>query len=232
MKLTKIMKPLMASCLLPLAFSAQAEDKMPINKDYNYVTVKAGLDQPTINSNNNANVSNVDGTYLAGIEVGRRFMDMFAAGLEYSYRGKSNFKISNDTNNNVTNNYTWAARSDVFMANVAVDLMKDSFVTPYAKLGLGAARNKSYNYVQTTTSLTKTYSGKTKTNFAWQIGLGCNIPQNETLDLDLAYMFTDRGKTETASYYNTNVTTANTNSAAKTIKLKDHAITFGIKFKF
>jgi opacity protein-like surface antigen len=230
MKLTKIMKPLLASCLLPLAFTAQADDKTMTKKDY-YLTVKSGLVQPTFNSNNNANVSNADGTYLAGIEIGKRFMDMFGVSLEYNYRGKSKFKISDDKNDNITSTHNWGARSDLFMFNVSADLMKDSFVTPYIKLGMGASRNKSDDYAINVGGNTTTYPGKTKTNFAWQVGLGCVIPQNDTIDLDIAYMFTDRGKAETASYYNTSFI-SNTSDAAKTIKLKDHAITFGIKFKF
>ena len=234
MKYSKIIKPLVVSCLLPLAFSANAEDKMMKPADFNFVTVKAGIDQPVVN--NNADVNSVNTTYLGGIEVGRSFMDIFAVSVEYNHVGKSKFNINSDNEGNgVTRSYDWGVKSDLFLANISANLAKNTDITPYVKLGLGASRNTTYNYIITesgASSNTMTYAGKTKTNFAWRLGLGANMAFNEKMDLDISYAFTDRGKVETNSSYYDSSLAQNVVDSSRTVKLKDHAVMVGIKYKF
>jgi len=231
----KLIKPLIASCLLPLAFSANAEEKMMSKKDdFNFVTIKAGLDQPVVN-NNNAGVNSVNTTFLGGIEVGRSFMDMFAVSAEYNYVGKSKFNISDDQNGKGFSSTTWGVRSDLFLVNLSANLAKNTDITPYVKLGLGAARNKVDNYVVTNSdpiNTTHNYSGQTKTNFAWRIGLGATMAFNEKMDLDVSYAFTDRGKAQTKANYYSTPDNNTINSDARSVKLKDHAIMIGVKVKF
>lgn len=208
MKISKTIKPLLICCVMPFAFAANAEDLATNKKnDFNFVTIKAGLDQPVV-SNNNANVYSVDSTYMAGIEVGRSFKELFAVSVEYNHKGLSNFNTA-DTSK------SWGVKSDALMLNLSASLMQDAIVTPYIKAGVGASMNRVNNYVTTDA----TYSANTKTNFAWQVGLGVNMPYNDHFDVDLAYMFTDRGKAETKN---------NT----KSVILKDHAMIIGIKFKY
>ncbi len=223
MKLNRIF----ALCVLPLACSANAED-------YNFAMIKSGFDQPLV-SKDNAHTSSVNSTYNGGVEVGRKFKDIFAVGLEYSYRGKSNIKTENIQYGSNTTSATWAVRSNVFFVNFSADIVQDKKFTPYVKAGLGVAANKSYDYVQTDNdpgylTTTSTYQGKTKNNFAWQLGFGVSAAYNEKIDIDFSYMFSDRGKVETNQNYTLNGLTVN--SPAKYIKLQDHLLTIGIKFKF
>ena len=117
--------------------------------------------------------------------------------------------------------------------NLITNLVEDSKVTPYVKLGIGAANNKSYDYVQTSSaSDTSTFPGKTKNNFAWQVGAGLNTMVSNQFDVDFAYSYLNRGKVETEAYYNSSTDNAKTLDTAKSVKLADHTFTLGVKFKF
>ena len=219
MTLQKLIKPIVVSCLLPLAITASAED--------NFVTLRVGIDQPTV-SENNANIANVKTTYVGGIEVGRKFLDRFAVSLEYSHRGKSDFMIDNDSANDPSNiKSSWAAKSDAVMVNLSADLIQDSKITPYVKAGIGLSKNKAYKADITTEQTPTTYNQKNTTKFAWQVGVGMNLSTSQMIDTDITYMFTNRGKVATAS-----VTDAGIVTPARYTQLKDHSVTIGIKIKF
>lgn len=235
MKLNKILKPLLVSCIIPLSFQAHADDKM------NFVTVRAGLDQPTIYDNHAANVQSLALGWTGSIEIGRKINDMFAIGLEYQYHSKSNFNMnqSQSTDTNATTS-TWAVKSNVFLATSTVTLVQDAKILPYIKLGLGASTNKPSDYVVSSSQAvnlgSSTYPGKNQTNFAWQLGAGMSVPMHDSFDVDISYAFLDRGKVSTQAYYNTpdNNATASANipGTARTVKLRDHIVALGVKFKF
>ncbi len=218
MTLQKLIKPIVASCLLPLAITASAED--------NFVTLRVGIDQPTV-SENNANIANVKTTYVGGIEVGRKFLDRFAVSLEYSHRGKSDFMIDNDSATEESIASKWAAKSDAVMVNLSADLIQDSKITPYVKAGIGLSKNKAYSFNTSEGGTPLTYNQKNTTKFAWQVGLGMNLSTSQMIDTDITYMFTNRGKINT---YSTQI--ENANKQPKYTQLKDHSVTIGIKIKF
>ena len=217
MTLQKLIKPIVVSCLLPLAIAANAED--------NFVTIRAGIDQPTV-AENNSNIANVKTTYVGGIEVGRKFLDRFAVSLEYNHRGKSDFMIDNDYPNEETLSRSWAAKSDTVMANLSADLIQDSKITPYVKVGLGLSRNKAYSFNSYNGVSTMPFNQKNSTKFAWQVGVGMTLNTSQMIDTDIAYMFTNRGKIATCP----NI--AETTTSARYTQLKDHSVTIGIKIKF
>jgi opacity protein-like surface antigen len=228
MKLNKLTKPLIISCLSSISLLASAEDKM------NFVTLRAGVDQPVMKSDN-ANANSVHQAFVGGIEVGRKINDMFSVGLEYSRRAKSKFDIDDQytyASDFQKTSSTWAVSSDVFMLNLITNLVQDSKITPYIKLGAGVASNKAHDYVQTNDSTeTSTYPGETKRNFAWQLGAGLNTTLNDKFDVDFSYAYLDRGKVQTKAYFN-NELNSNNPDAAKNVRLLDHTFTIGVKFKF
>ncbi len=230
MKLNKLIKPLVVSCLTPLALMANAADD-----HMNFVTLRAGMDQPTI-SNNHAYANSAATTFAGGLEVGRKLNQMFALGLEYSYRSKSSFDMAEQYTPTAQDGYqksnsTWAVSSDVFMLNLTTNLVQDAKMTPYIKVGAGVARNKSHDYVQTDETTQPTiFPGTTKNNFAWQLGAGLNVAMNDRFDVDFAYSYLNRGKVTTKAYQLNNLTI--TSDTAKYVKLADHSFTIGIKFKF
>jgi opacity protein-like surface antigen len=235
MDLKNLIKPMALSCLLPLvlaANAANAENNIFNNPaDFNFVTIKAGVNQPT-NVGGNAEMDSVDTTYAAGLEVGRKMMDIFAVSLEYNHRGNSDFNGGSAGGSTST---SWSAKSDTFLFNLSADLIKDSKITPFFKAGLGVSRNKSGDYVMADKqgNVQNTYEGKTVSKFAWQAGVGLNIATNDMLDTEISYMFMDRGKIESsATYSNVKGRSITSASGPATGRLKDHVISIGLRIKF
>lgn len=222
-------------------FLATAEDDRPVSKkDYYFATVKVGLDQ-AVTHGGNANIDNVDTTYNAGVEFGKKISEIYGLSLEYKKVGNSDFTINDVPPSNARNLVaSWSGKSDVFMLNGSVDVIKNSLITPYVKFGMGASVNRSSDYVITETASRdgmlvgkEVYVGTTNTKFAWQIGMGLNVTSNELFDVDMAYMFMDRGRLATCKgYAGTGVFSSDSNSAARTTNLRDHTVTLGLKTKF
>jgi opacity protein-like surface antigen len=216
MRLYNLIKPAVLSLALPLAFSASAwEPAKTSASDYNFATVKVGGVFPT-SLEGNAGLNTGDSAYTGGLEFGRKIMDRYAVSFEYMYRDENTARgyMTNEIPQNL--NTSWSARSDTFMLNLAVDLITDSKIRPYVKVGAGMSRNKSSDYKVTNITdflgtTTGTYAGKTINEFAYQFGAGLNM-------------------NTTAMYQNDSG--LETSAPARTGKLKDHVVTIGLKFKF
>ncbi len=234
MKLHNLIKPVVLSLSLPLAFAANAWEPVAENAtEYNFATVKAGGVFPT-SLEGNSGLNTGDTTYTAGFEAGRKFMDRYSVGFEYMHRGKNTAHAYNVSSTPANSNTSWSAQSDTFMLNLAADLITDSKIRPYFKVGAGISKNKSsdYKYYEKTNDgdVTQIYSGKTVNKFAWQAGAGLTMNTTAMFDTQLEYMFVDRGKIETAANF---VSDSETNiAAARTGRLKDHVVTIGLKMKF
>lgn len=235
MKLHNLIKPAVLTLALPLAFSASAWEPVKASAtDYNFVTVKAGGVFPT-NLEGNSGLNTGDSAFTAGFEAGRKFMDRYSVGLEYMYRDKNTAHSYNVNAITSEKSTSWSARSDTFMLNLAADLITDSKIRPYFKVGVGASRNKAYDY--TTNDYDEgnninVYSGKTITEFAYQLGAGLTMNTSKMFDTQLEYMFVNRGQVKTKDNY-TGVNSGEvTPAAARTGELKDHVVTIGLKFKF
>lgn len=232
MKLHKIIKPVVLSLSLPLAFSASAWEPVAENAtEYNFATVKAGGVFPT-SLEGNAGLNTGGSTYTAGFEFGRKFMDRYSVGLEYMHRGKNTAHAYVPSSTPTATNTSWSAQSDTLMLNLAADLVTESKIRPYVKAGVGASRNESssYNYYTASDNQSQIYSGKTVNKFAWQLGAGLNMNTTAMFDTQLEYMFVDRGDIETEANYTdlSGVTPA----AARVGRLKDHVVTIGLRMKF
>ncbi|MCT4634859.1 MAG: outer membrane beta-barrel protein [Rickettsiales bacterium] len=237
MRLHKLIKPAVLLATLPLAFSASAGDSMKKKvAEYNFATVKAGGVFPT-SLEGNSGLNTGDTTYAVGFEVGRKIMNRYAVSLEYRHRGKNTAHgYGVEVENSNGNSNSWSARSDAIMLNGAVDLVVDSKVVPYFKVGLGAARNKSNDYRNKTTDpdglmSTQVFSGDTVNKFAWQAGAGLNMSTCSMFDTQIEYMFVDSGEITTKVNY-VDASGVTQNSPARTGRLKDHVLTIGLKFKF
>lgn len=231
MKLYNLIKPVVLSLSLPLAFSANAWEPVAENAtEYNFATLKAGGVFPT-SLEGNSGLNTGDTTYTAGFEAGRKFMDRYSVGFEYMHRGKNTAHAYNTSATPIEDNTSWSAQSDTFMLNLAADLITDSKIRPYFKLGAGISKNKSSDYVYyNSDSFNSIYSGKTVNKFAWQAGAGLTMNTTAMFDTQLEYMFVDRGEIETAANFVSNSTTST--AAARTGRLKDHVVTIGLKMKF
>lgn len=235
----KILKSCLCFVLLPLITCAE-EAKPTKERDYYFATAKVGIDQP-VTHGGNANIDNADTTYTAGLEFGKKFMEIYGLSFEYMKIGNNNFTVNNISQvGTKTFAATWSGKSDLFMVNASVDVIKNSLITPYIKFGMGASVNRSSNYVvnvsdsrEGTNIASEVYNGATYTKFAWQAGLGINVTSNELFDVDMGYMFVDRGQMATnKGYVGTGNEPSNPNAAARTTNLRDHTVTIGLKAKF
>jgi opacity protein-like surface antigen len=234
MMIKRLIKPLAITCLLSCALTANAKENLTNkSRDYNYFKVKAGSVQPTT-LDGNSGLNTGDSTFIAGFAVARKFMDQFAAEIEYTHRGKNTAKYS--TPDSLGSTSSWDAKADTMMFNLSGDLTKDDKIRPYLKAGIGYSRNKASDYITTTSSGSiLRYTGRTTNEFAYQLGAGLSMAITPTVSTDFEYMYVNRGKIKTKSSYtmtDSDGESINIPSNAKTGKLKEYVITIGITIKF
>ena len=235
MKLYNLIKPAILSLSLPLAFSASAWEPIAENAtEYNFATVKIGGVFPT-NLKGNSRLNSGDTVYTGGFEVGRKFMNRYSVGLEYMHRWAGTYSSKNGWVDKARDeNTTWSVKSDTFMLNLSADLITDSKIRPYFKVGAGISKNKTSDYVYVSNTGQETrnvYSGSTVNKFAWQVGAGLTMNTTSIFNTQLEYMFVDRGKVESKANYPDSIGNITT-SPSRTGRLKDHVVTIGLTFKF
>lgn len=76
-------------------------------------------------------------------------------------------------------------KSKVGFVNGYYDFKNDSIFTPYVTAGVGIAKNTVKGNGLTT---------KSRTNFAWNAGLGSKINMTSNIDLDVSYKYAGLGK--------------------------------------
>lgn len=205
----------------------------------NYFKIKGGLAKPnniggnTVFNNNNTTFGNGNTNLVIGASVGRKVLDFLFVDLEYMHFGKDKESYSDTSTPQTT---TWNIQSDILMANLRLNLLKNFEIMPYIKAGAGVSRNQSSSYNNVTPSIsTLSYGGKTINSFAWQLGVGMSFEYNELLGTELEYTYVNRGTVRTQSSYiitSNGIVNTPVNDGGKKGTLKDNIITFGVKFKF
>jgi opacity protein-like surface antigen len=205
--------------------------------DYNYVGARGGAVIPG-KTEGNSDLQGTSGstTSLYGLSLGRKFMDIFAAEVEYTYRNSSSLNNTSLVNGAVATNSknTWGVKSQTLMLNLAADLITHDLIRPYVKLGMGFSKNKAEDYVQSTNANVTTWAGKNNTSFAWQAAFGLNFTTSKMIDTNFEYAFVNRGQFRT---YDRSInvrsnSTTETENTAKKGNLKEQVITVGFKVKF
>ncbi len=240
MKITNL-KNLSALSLFPLLslVGNTAEGAVSRHTEFNFLEIKVGASQPTA-LRGNTKLSAGDPKLVVGLAAGRKLMKQLAIDLEYKYSGKSEYNFGNPID--TFNVASWKANSNALMLNMSVDLINvKSPIVPYLKVGAGIANNHAYKYIKITNpggavTTTTTYNGRTKNDFAWQIGMGLNIETTPLFDIQLQYMFTNLGKIETGatatSVYSNGIPPTSISTMPKTGKLQMHVGTIGMRFRF
>jgi len=218
-----ISKQILVLAITPfIACAANAEDSY-------YAKGEVGLAMP----------KKVDGAKLKksvifGIEGGYKMNENFRFGLGLGMLNNVKFK-------DVPAGVTSPKASSLFAeANAYYDIDEFNGFTPYLTAGVGVSRNKlkindgssstgggTAALGSTTPAGKKTGAGKivtvgsnskTKTNFAWNVGLGAMYNIDPEFAVDLTYRYRDFGK----------VKDKDGNSA----RLKSHNVTVGLVYKF
>jgi opacity protein-like surface antigen len=222
------------------------------NAEGYYVQANGGVSVSTDAGNDVNKKMGNSGIY--GLEVGAKVYDSLRVGLSVDYRPNYSAKqtenytynfVPKDPKSNpakgldMEHSYHYKVKSLVAMANLYYDVTDFNGVTPYVNLGLGMAQNKAkLDMDQYTTDSTASkemkevthfnYS-KTKTNFAYKLGLGARYAVNDQFDVDVRYQYVDLGKFEV-----TGVTpkVGATGTVDKKGKLRSHEFLLGVAFKF
>ena len=205
--------------------------------DYNYVGARVGVVVPS-RTQGNSDLQGISGSTASayGLSLGHKFMDRFAAEIEYTYRNKSNLNntVLIHTGSSINTTNTWGVKSNTLMLNLSADLLTHEMIRPYVKLGAGFSKNKSDDYVQNSNNEITTWARKNHTSIAWQAAFGLNFVTSKMIDTNFEYAFLNRGKFKTydnATYVNGNISTSQ-DSTARTGYLKEQVITVGFKVKF
>ena len=178
---------------------------------------------------------------IYGLEFGAKVSDSFRAGLSLDYRPNYSakrtdaYQISEGKrmpfHDNMENAYNYKVKSLVAMANLYYDVTDFNGIVPYVHLGLGVAQNKvkvTVDQYSVDSKADHNYSNasKTRTNFAYKLGLGARHAINEQFDIDVRYQYVDLGK-----FKLDNVVKGNSTGSVEG-KLRSHDLLLGVAFKF
>ncbi len=84
-------------------------------------------------------------------------------------------------------------KNNSLMFNAYYDIDTGTKFTPYVGAGIGAVRLKTVSKVMYHHTNTVISYGKSKTNFAWQIGAGVSYAATNNIAVDLGYRYIDNG---------------------------------------
>lgn len=206
---------LLAACfVLPVPAKAKAEtaDQMGIYVAPKFVygigTFKGKVvdaKEGTLASKNAAE-SSFGGALAIGYDFSRRFDVPARLELEYAATSRMDKTINHSWDDD--DGSGWAKHKmkiDVqsLFLNAYYDFKNSTAFTPYVGAGLGVAfvgAKMGANGHDEDGDWTYSMGKKTRTNFAWNVGLGCAYALNESISIDLGYRYADFGKAKTKSY--------------------------------
>lgn len=189
---------------------------------------------PLNESLSTGSLGNVAGGALAiGYDFHSRFSIPLRTELEYAAFGSSKSdKTYYDGDGDGTKLQNKVGIQSLFL-NTYYDFHNSTDFTPYvgAGIGFGFVSNKAsaieYGYDS------NTYGKKTKTNFAWNIGLGCAYDFNDYVSLDLGYRYAQLGKAESKTGMAGDVEDGTLSSAVgKTGTIGMHQFMLGLRVTF
>lgn len=214
---------LFAACLLLPSLAHAAEYGV-------YVTPKIGgaiqnLDVKT-SPDAGVGIDKSKGAFGGGIALGYDFNTRFAvpvrAELEYtawsSVDGSKHVEYAGES---FKGNGEVGIQS--LFANIYYDFHNDTKFTPYVGAGLGVGFVKTEGKVEWEGVGAVDFGSKTKTNFAWNVGLGCSYAFTDVISADLGYRYASFGSGKTSSIADVH------------LKSKDndmHQFMLGVRFTF
>lgn len=160
---------------------------------------------------------------IYGVAVGRSFTPHLRTELAANFFRELRYSHEE---NDIKQNQSFS--SDAIFANMYFDIKEVNNFTPYVGFGVGLAKNQAGTFSSKEDGANDTIIyGKSKTNFAWQVGAGISYNLNEKITLDiLNYKYYNLGSTTTAQ--------DDILPGDGTIKnkLKIHSFSTGIRLKF
>jgi opacity protein-like surface antigen len=177
----------------------------------------------------NNNLDADDKVFGGSIALGLRTpVSLGAVRMEIEYARNGDAKKSHT--NKDDEKFDITLKNQTLLFNAYYDFNTNTAFTPYIGAGLGVARLKgTMNWVEDIDDGSSISSGKSRTNFAWQIGAGVAYNINENVAVDLGYRYIDYGKLSKSSseeYDWGDITISNK------VESKAHEIMLGLRYTF
>lgn len=186
------LKILTLSLLSGISFNALAlEENKP------YVRADLGYSMPAkkINTHGDDYAKKAKASLLYGLGFGYKYHSNFRADFTVNHRNKYKYSAANSSGNEKQN-----ISSIAFLINGYYDIEQVKFIKPYLMFGMGASVNNTGPYKNITISPSAAeseISGKQKTSFAWQVGIGAQNSLSNNFLIDYGYRYVDLGKVST-----------------------------------
>lgn len=147
------------------------------------------------------------GGIALGYDFSKRLDVPVRVELEYSATSKMDRKMSSSWSDEDSEGYEdFKMKIDVqsLFFNAYYDFKNTTSFTPYIGAGVGlafvGAKTSVNSHEEGESDESYSLGKKTRTNFAWNVGLGCAYALNDTVSIDLGYRYADFGKAKTKSY--------------------------------
>lgn len=179
--------------------------------------------------------SSLADTPILGLGVGYVFGDHLRLDLTLGYRGWYYMKATVPSEFGLI-----SQRAEIQalngMVNVYYDIYKFEQLAPYVFTPyVGAGVGFVYNNFQTTTisfrgSDVGTIAANSRTNFAWQVGVGTSIDVAPHTAVDLGYRYLDMGRISTSDH--ANIIGFNFTGARTQADLRANELQVGLRYRF
>lgn len=147
------------------------------------------------------------GGIALGYDFSKRLDVPVRVELEYSATSKMDRKMTSSWSDEYGEGYEdFKMKIDVqsLFFNAYYDFKNTTSFTPYIGAGVGlafvGAKTSVNSHEEGEPDESDSFGKKTRTNFAWNVGLGCAYALNDTVSIDLGYRYADFGKAKTKSY--------------------------------
>lgn len=156
-----------------------------------------------------ASKSATENAFGGGIALGYDFSQRLdvpvRVELEYSATSKMDRKMSSSPDEDgVYEDFKMKIDVQSLFLNAYYDFKNNTSFTPYIGAGVGlafvGAKVSANGHEEGGPDWSYSFGKKTRTNFAWNVGLGCAYALNDTVSIDLGYRYADFGKAKTKSY--------------------------------
>lgn len=210
-------------------FNTSSQDKL-----FDFFKIAAGTYfSESIKSLNN--VSTDEQSFAVSAALGKKIYKDFSLDVEYNYRHPAKVKMYN-VDSQTTTYQEWKVTSHMITLNGKLFVLPSYNIKPYIRAGIGMSLNKSSDYVTAAfnNSSSTHYPGKISYALAAQLGGGISMIHSQSLNSEIEYMYSNRGKFKTQGK---RVTRTSRAERAESVpphdgKIKDHIITYGFIMRF
>jgi len=163
----------------------------------NFYAVVSGGYSKSMNLKGDFGKEDMGNSAIIGLGVKTDICENMKAGLNFEYRPSYKVKATKTEGSDTLINKDKYEISNLMLTGSYDITALDTFFTPYVEVGVGAARVKSpKGSVTIVGGSSGQTSNKTKTNFAYNAGLGAKFKIADNMNFGLGYKYSNFGKFE------------------------------------